>query len=202
MSIVAKQIDEIVRLGLGPLMKANGFAKSGRDFHRRKDDNWQVVNVQASQGNFGETGKFTINFGVYLPAISLLAGGPLQRVKPKEYECTVRQRAGLLTGKIDQWWEVSPLIPVVRTAEEVATAVEQFGLPWLEVHSHVPAVAEALRRQPSVMAAAAALAAGDAGEAKRRLHFMAVDRPMAAATARAWATEHGLDDGWPEPMPS
>lgn len=35
MSIVATRIAEIVKLRLAPLLKSNGFTKSGRDFHRR-----------------------------------------------------------------------------------------------------------------------------------------------------------------------
>src|SRR5690606_33030026 len=128
MSIVAKRIDEIVKLRLAPLLKASGFTKSGREFHRQRDGNWHVVNVQASMGNVGDTGKFTINLGVFHPAISLLAGKPLQTSKPKEYECTVRERiGGLMPGETDYWWEVSPQIPAHHVAEDVASAVEQLG---------------------------------------------------------------------------
>lgn len=195
MSVVAKQIDEVVKLGLAPLLKSRGFAKSGRDFHRLAGENWQIVNVQASQGNFGDSGKFTINLGVYLPVVSLLAGEPLRSSKPKEYQCTVCERiGGLMPGGTDHWWAISPSVSLNRIAEEVVSAVERFGLEWLDAHSQVARVAETLRPQPSVMSAAAALAAGDAMEAKRRIDYMATDRPTAATTARAWAKEHGLSD--------
>jgi len=69
-SDISKLIDEVVKLGLAPLLKERGFRKSSRDFQRRVDENWQIVNVQASQGNVGTAGKFTLNLGVYLPLVS------------------------------------------------------------------------------------------------------------------------------------
>jgi hypothetical protein len=90
-------------MGLAPLVKKEGFSKSGRNFHRQSGNNWLVVNVQASQGNIGTHGKFTINLGVYLPEVSLLVSDPL-RGKPKEYDCTVRKRIGcLMPGARDHW---------------------------------------------------------------------------------------------------
>src|SRR5688572_2506860 len=108
-------------------MKSRGFSKSGRTFHRRVGDDWQVLNVQASMGNFAEAGKFTINFGVYLPAISLLAKQPLSS-KPKEYECTYRERIGQsMIGGPDYWWEIDPSTDLKAIANEVMVAVRDFG---------------------------------------------------------------------------
>jgi len=195
MSIVAKKIEEIVKLRLAPLLKQHGFTKSGRDFHRQRERDWQVVNVQASQGNLGEDGKFTVNLGVYVSAVAALAGTPALEGKPKEHSCTVRERIGMLMREQnDHWWNVSPSISSEQTAKDVASAVEQFGIPWLEAHLRLETIAETLKPQPSVMSAAAALAAGDTNEAKRRIQFMAADRPMAATTAMAWARKHGLQD--------
>jgi len=174
-------------------MKARGFSKSGRDFHRRVGDAWQVVNVQASQGNFGSSGKFTVNLGVYLPAVSVLAGAPEPAGKPKEYQCTVRERAGaLMTGGIDHWWELSEAASSEAVAREMAAAVEQFGLPWLEAQCDVRRMSETLRSQPSILSAAAALAAGDKQEAEQRVVRMVSDRPAVATAALAWARKHGL----------
>src|SRR5215467_1430359 len=106
-SQIAESIDQLIKYGVAQLMKANGFSRSGRTFHRAEGEDWQVVNLQASQSNVGEIGRFTINLGVYLPRISVLAGKPVPG-KPKEYECTHRERIGrCMAGGLDQWWEIN-----------------------------------------------------------------------------------------------
>ena len=185
---IGKRIDETIRLGLAPLLKQQGFSKSGRNFHRLSGKAWQVVNVQASQGNSDASGKFTINVGVYVPEVAVLAGQAPIAGKPKEYECTVRERMGeLMPGGADHWWALLPSTDLAVVATSVTQAVTAYGLPWLEAHASVEQVAQALASQPSVMSAAAALAAGDRDEAVKRIKRMEAERPMAGGTARAWA---------------
>ena len=45
---IGNRIDETIRLGLAPLLKQQGFSKSGRNFHRLTGAVWLVVNVHAS----------------------------------------------------------------------------------------------------------------------------------------------------------
>lgn len=96
MSEIARSIDEVIRLGLADWMKAHSFKKNGRNWHKNQGGNWLIVNVQASQWNMGNEGKFTINPGVYATAIAALAGKKPLEGKPKEYESTVRERLGVL----------------------------------------------------------------------------------------------------------
>ncbi len=184
---IGKRIDETIRLGLAPLLKQQGFSKSGRTFHRLTGVVWQVVNVQASQGNSDASGKFTINVGVYVPEVAVLAGQAPIAGKPKEYECTVRERIGtLMPGGADHWWVLLPSTDLAVVATSVTQAVTAYGLPWLDAHASVQQVTQALACQPSVMAAAAALAA-DRDEAIKRIKRMETERPLAGGTARAWA---------------
>jgi len=64
MSEVAKRIDAVLKARLTPTLRDLGFKKKARTFRRRTAEATQVVNVQASSSNFGEHGRFTINFGV------------------------------------------------------------------------------------------------------------------------------------------
>ena len=185
---IGKRIDEIVKIGLAPLLKENGFSKSSRNFYRESESAWRVVNVQSSQSNSDMAGKFTVNLGVYLPQVAALAGQSPVTGKPKEYDCTVRKRIGaLMPHGVDYWWELLPSTDPAAIAATVAAAVETYGLPWFAANTSVLQVADTLANQPSVMAAAAALAAGDRPEAARRIGRMEAERPMAASTARAWA---------------
>jgi hypothetical protein len=195
-SDISKLIDEVLKLGLSPLMKAQGFRKAGRDFHRRVGENWHILNVQASQGNVGVAGKFTINLGVYLPAISNLVSAHAPAATPKEYECTVRARIGsVMPAKGDFWWQIDPSTDLGTVAKEVAKAVSGHAFAWFNAHNDAKQVAEALRFQPSIESAAAALVAGDRKGAIERIASMIGTRPSATKRAVAWAKEQGLEEG-------
>ena len=49
----------------------------------------RVVNVQSNRWNTADEAKFTINLGLFFPAVSLVSRGlsPFKG-KPKEYDCT------------------------------------------------------------------------------------------------------------------
>jgi hypothetical protein len=195
MSDVSQSIDEIINLGPGPLLKTYGFSKSGRTFHRKIGDVWQVINVQTSTSNIGVNGKFTINLGVYHPTIARLAGKSLRTDKPKEYECIIRERIGsLLPAKTDYWWEITPSTNLEFIAQTIGSIIKDLGVPWLESHSNIQQIAQALREQPSIMSAAAALALQDKPMARQRIIRMITERPMAAHAAREWAQKQGLED--------
>ena len=135
---IGKRIDETIRLGLAPLLKQQGFSKSGRNFHRLTGAVWQVVNVQASQGNSDASGKFTINVGVYVPQVAVLAGQAPIAGKPKEYDCTDRERLGeLMPGGADHWWALLPSTDLAALAAQVSEAVSVYGLPWLEAQASI-----------------------------------------------------------------
>jgi Domain of unknown function (DUF4304) len=68
-SEIGRKIDLIASGELGARLKAHGYRKKGRTFHRRTDESVCIVNVQARQSNVGFTGTFTINLGVYFPGI-------------------------------------------------------------------------------------------------------------------------------------
>lgn len=200
MSAISKLIDEVLKLGLTPLMKEQGFRKTGRDYRRRVNDNWDILNVQSSQGNVGPNGKFTINLGVYLPAISNLVSSYSPESAPKEYECTIRVRIGsLMPQKADFWWQIHPATDIGNLAKEVSLTTSKYVLDWFEAHHDPKQVAEALRSQPSIESAAAALAAGNRKEAFERIARMIATRPAATKRATEWAKEHGLQQ---EPAPA
>jgi hypothetical protein len=132
MSDIGKAIDTVIRGGLAPLMKREGFKKSGRNFLKVDAESVAVLNIQASRSNLGATGKFTINLGRYFPSVARAAGKPELQGPPKEYECTVSLRIGhLLPENLDYWWEVGLETNIEQLAVDVARAVEDVGLPWL-----------------------------------------------------------------------
>lgn len=185
-------LDSAIARRLGPFLRSRGFAKSARNFHCRHGDVWQVVNVQASQGNNRDNGKFTINLGVYHPEVAALVGSVAQG-KPKEYQCTIRTRIGdLMPGKADFWWSLNADSDPDSISAEVCSVIQTVGLRWLERGLDLRNVSADLRDQPSLVSAAACLALGNTGEAERRVMALMTERPRARDHALGWASTHGL----------
>ena len=196
MSQIGRWIDAVIRDGAAPLMKREGFKKSGRNFLKVDAESIAVLNVQASMSNFGATGKFTINLGRYFSSVARAMGDPDLRGSPKEYNCHLRQRIGhLLPKKLDHWWEIDPETNLWQLAGDVARAIETAGLPWLQRMGHLRALKRTLNGFPSLRLASVLLLLGEKAQAERCLREFAHEGPMAQARAAEWAKRHGLREG-------
>jgi predicted Zn-dependent protease len=117
-------------------LKERGFKKKGRTFRRYSPGAVQVVNIQGSRTNSGDSGRFTMNLGVYFPSVARLAGTETE--SPLEYECTLRARIGrLMPTSYDHWWELDAAADIDALAADVADAYRRFGEDWLQAHSDV-----------------------------------------------------------------
>jgi hypothetical protein len=192
LSDVAIQIDKIVGLGLAVLLKKNGFRKAGRTWHKSVNDDWQIINVQASASNSRDQGKFAVNLGVYSAQVAALAGQKKPEKVPKEFETTVRERLGSLAYEYDHWWTVEPTSDLNEIASDVEAKMQKFGLHWLDAHLEVAMIAAHLQETPSLHSFSAALLAWDKEEALRRYEAAIAARPAAKAHYVAWAVKSGL----------
>jgi hypothetical protein len=202
MNEISKSIDAVIRDGLAKALKSDGYKKAARTFHRIEEKCIKVVNVQASQGNIGSEGKFTINLGVYLPLIESW----LERIKPstglpKEYECTTRSRIGsLMPDQQDFWWPVNPQTNLAGLALEVRKAWETYGKPWLnQPWNDQRTAADLLERHGNCIEATAAfLLLGETTRAKKVVQeaaawYQANDNANRANWIRESARDLGLN---------
>jgi hypothetical protein len=193
MSEIGNAIDAVIRGGLAPLMKREGFKKSGRNFLKVDSESVAVLNVQASTSNLGATGKFTINLGRYFPSVARAVGDPDLQGRPKEYDCHLRQRIGfLLPKKLDHWWEIGPETHIEQLAVDVTRVVEGVGLPWLRRVHDLHSLKTELEGFPSIKLASVLLLLGERAQAESCLEELVRASPMAQACATAWAKRHGL----------
>lgn len=192
MEKIADLIDEIIKLGIADFLKIHGFKKTGRTWHLIKDDNWLIVNLQASTTNMGGEGKFTINVGVYVPAIVALDGQLPANGKPKEYDSTIRKRLGSLFSGQDYWWEVDSTSDLFLISSDVVEKLNCYGLPWLQTHSNIAAISEALKDNPSLVSICAALLADGKEEASKRIQRAITERPSAKTRLHSWALENNI----------
>ncbi|MBI5954652.1 MAG: DUF4304 domain-containing protein [Chloroflexi bacterium] len=138
MSATSEKIDYIIKIGVHPVLKRDGFLKSLRTFRRGCDSCIQIVNVQGSWTNYEEQGQFTVNLAVYFPEAAKIDG--LFRItdRPLESDCIVRQRIGdLMPIQRDYWWKFDSKSNLDEIAKEVAVAWLDYGEPWLEENSTI-----------------------------------------------------------------
>lgn len=197
MSEIARRIDEVIRTGLAPALKAQGYKKAARTFRRREPGHTLVVNVQGSSWNSDDDGSFTLNLGVYFPTVVPFLDWMRAVERPTEPDCVVRQRIGFVMPLgLDHWWSISPDTDLDALAREVRDAWEQFGRPWLESHANLEAArALALSRNTPYWAAAISLAMNEQDSARVHLEeALAAAKNNAAVTTRLrdWGTRHGI----------
>lgn len=194
MSDIANKIDAIIKEGLVPLLKNNGFKKKARNFYREFENRIEVINVQASKWNEGNEGQFTVNVGVYYPEISEITDAPPVKGMPKEYDCTVRERIGLLTPeKKDKWWEIDSSSNDSEVSENVANLVEEICFPWLDKMSDLDAVKSYIaKNNRAFVAAGIALFLGKSEEASAYIEQALKQQPLAKSKINAWGKKHGL----------
>lgn len=197
MSEIARRIDEVIREGLAPVLKAYGYKKDRRNFRRREAECTRVVNVQGSAWNADNQGSFTINLGVYFPAVVPFLDGMRVTDRPAEVDCVARERIGyLLPAQRDYWWDVSSETDPGALAREVREAWEQFGAAWMDAHSSMQAArALALKHNLPYWAAAISLALEEREAAGSYLEEALVAAKRSAtvtARLRDWGGRHGI----------
>lgn len=128
-------LDDVIEKSITLELKPRGFRKSGRTYRKPAAGAVQVLNVQSDKWSTADEVRFTINLGVFFPAVhaALRLGWQPSPEGPKEYECTLHARIGeLLPGGKHTWWELRPGDRTGRLVEEVNDAVRRFAIPWLD----------------------------------------------------------------------
>lgn len=139
------------------VLKPRGFKKSSYTWIRAGE--WaQLVNLQLSKLNTSKEASFTINLGVFVRELHEAAGSYPVTGEPKEPDCDIRSRIGMLhSPEIDKWWDVNTASDPETLFNEVSADLIETGLPWLESLSDYPKVSAELMRQKKLFMAAIAL---------------------------------------------
>lgn len=185
-------VDRVVGIELLRSLRSLGFKKQGRTFRRERQAAVQVINVQSSAWNFADRASFTVNLGLYFPAVAQALGEEPDRV-PLEHSCHLRARIGDLLGGADIWWEVRSDDDPSDASSALSSAMLGPGLKWLEAaatHEGAAQVCVSLARYD--WAAVLAHGAGDLSMAAVYL-FRALSTPSAQRdTLKAWSRERGI----------
>jgi hypothetical protein len=139
-SPVVAALDSIQK-ELTAFLKPLGFRKKGRMYNRCVGDGLvQAINLQMGQYPIGEYvipgiresfyGRFAVNLGIALPAVSAVEQDRSLPPFVQEYECHIRERLSHLVFKEDVWFDLDHLVD--RTASEIVRHMDAVGVPFLE----------------------------------------------------------------------
>jgi hypothetical protein len=193
---VASLIDEVIDHSLGECLRARAFVRKRRTFYRTREGVVGLVAVQASVSNTAGAGKFTVNVGLFFPAIDEVVNGRKLTGLPTEPECTIRSRLGLLMPLAqDVWWTIDESVDRLQLAEEVSKAWREFGQPWLDRHEEPLAAQQHLLKWGQFREAAAfSLLRKDSTGASQILEkgIASTRDPVFQSMIKSWARSKGL----------
>lgn len=197
MSKTSEQINYIIKAGLHPVLKREGFLKSSRTFRRSHTDSIQIVNIQGSWTNQADEGQFTINLAVYFPEAAKIHGAFQITESPLVSDCMVNQRIGhIMPVHKDYWWSFDSKSDLDNIAQEVVLACVGYGLPWLDEHSTVEgAIKFSLSRNTPYWAAIFSLLLNNRENAKQYLSeaiVKASKNPGHKSWLEVWGRSNGL----------
>lgn len=201
---IGKHIDLLIKLALTDGLKAAGFKKQARTFRRRlADGSVQVIEIQSGKYNEGSQGEFTINLGLYLPAIAHMTGQALLE-QPRACQCHIDDRIGhILPDRLcDYWWPIDSHTDDQALAADLRAAVMQHALSWLAAVA--PAAFKAAGADESRLPQGRLpilnplnrvsfyLLMDEPEKARQALRSGLENRPSLAEPLRALARRHGL----------
>lgn len=120
------QIVDEIEAAVYEHIKPYGFKKHGCTLHRFvSEDISQVIHFQSGMPSHGMSGLLCVNLGIRIPECSERTFQP-QAEKKKyyhEYECTIRSRLGIVSGKQETWYDLHK-----KTDKIIKSIIEEIDL--------------------------------------------------------------------------
>ncbi len=128
------QIIDEIELAVYEHIKLYGFKKHGRTLHRFvSEDISQVIHFQSGMPTHGMGGLLCVNLGIRIPECSERTFQPKTEKKKyyHEYECTIRSRLGIVSGKNETWYDLRT--KTEKLIESIIDEIDQYVLPAYEI---------------------------------------------------------------------
>lgn len=188
-----QEMMKLVVDAFSPTLKAAGFRKRAATWREEVSPTVvRLVNIQSSEWNMGNNGRFCVNLGVYHRDLAALHDACPIVEAPLVQHCLVKQRPGFLmpVGK-DYWWSINDNSDLAAVGSEVASAWEKYGKPWLDTNSTLEGAREfLLGRGWHFLAAMASLAMGKPDDAHHWLDKCNELSPEGQDRIEAWRSAH------------
>lgn len=143
------QIVDEIEAAVYEHVKPYGFKKHGRTLHRFvSEDISQVLHFQSGMPSHGMGELLCVNLGIRIPECSERTFRPKTEKKKyyHEYECTIRSRLGIVSGKQETWYDLHK-----STGEIIKSIIEeitQYVLPAYESLNSRDAILEHRKDYP------------------------------------------------------
>lgn len=124
-------IQEVVNLGLAPMLKEHGFKKNGLNFIRRHGTVVNYLNVQLSSWNQGSDGHFYLNAGLMFDEICRHYGKEPPQT-PKYDDCNFMVRMERLNSSLPPQFSVSENTNLKELGLSLSEAVKKTYVVPLE----------------------------------------------------------------------
>ena len=132
--ITTTQVVDEIEAAVLEHVKPYGFKKHGRTLHRFvSQDISQVIHFQSGMPRAGMSGLLCVNLGIRIPECSERTFQP-QTEKKKyyhEYECTIRSRLGIVSGKKETWYDLHKKTD--KIIKSIIDEIDQYVLPAYEI---------------------------------------------------------------------
>ncbi len=134
-------LKSLASCSLAPLLFADEYAESPAasrhslstaQFHRVGPDHICLLDSQRDKYWTNQTGKFTVNIGVYFPAIEAIRGKQVIEGIPPGGCWTIATRLNMLATGEDRWWTLTPRTKLGPLQAELQDRWRGFGHPWIE----------------------------------------------------------------------
>jgi hypothetical protein len=132
------RLESAIRAAFSPTLRSEGFAGTGRRFHKCNGHWLRIITVQGSRHG----GSFAVNLGIHYAEAPDLAGNKPDPKKMNEAHCEFRRR--LSASNADMWWKHEGDQESMLSAMESAAAIynhhgrEYFGLACATLDSITP----------------------------------------------------------------
>ncbi|MBQ8399409.1 MAG: DUF4304 domain-containing protein [Clostridia bacterium] len=130
--ISTTQIVDKIESAVLDFVKPYGFKKHGRTLHRFvSGDISQVIHFQSGMSTKGMKGLLCVNVGIRIPECSERTFSPTKDKKYyQEYECTIRSRLGIVSGKQETWYDLRKKTD--KIIKSIIDELDQYVLPAYE----------------------------------------------------------------------
>ncbi|WP_239175534.1 DUF4304 domain-containing protein [Actinoplanes cyaneus] len=124
---------------LSPALRERGFAGSRGSYGLRCHRCWALLSLQKSVSGTAAEVKFTVNLAVINKNTWTKAREEWPHLPERPSSANLSygigaptERLGKLTPQAaDKWWLVGSGVELEAVAEEIASLIDRFGLPWL-----------------------------------------------------------------------
>lgn len=139
---IAAASKAVAELGL----KQAGFRRMGNHLNRSRENLVHAIHFQGSQWGSAASGSFTVNLVVTSPFLySTWTGRPFP-ANPASALFAVTSRIGrLMPSRADHWWQVEEETDLAALANETASAIVEYGLPFFDEFDTVQSILTRLR---------------------------------------------------------